>query len=289
MPRRLLIVLGFAAALGLAASVIVYQVVVRAASAATDAAVNVVVAAVDMGLAETITDHHVKVVRWPRASVPAGALHSVAEADGRVVRSSIVAGEVLLDTKLAPHLSGRGGVMPMLVPEGRRGVTIRVDEAIEKSGFILPNSRVDILVSMSKDGAQQDRIAKMILQDVPVLAAGQAVEMRDNKPVPVTTVTLALTPQEAERLALAQSQGKLTLAMRNLRDDKIVQTTGATALALLGESAPPARAAAITPAASPLLPLPRIDSHTVTVLRGAKATEHRFVREGRDAWLEQSK
>jgi len=290
MPRRLLIVLGFAATLGLAASALVYQVLVRAAHAGTDQSIPVVVAAVDMELAETVSDRHVKLVRWPRASVPVGTLPAIADVQGRVVRSSIIAGEPLLEQKLAPTLAGRGGVMPMLVPEGRRGVTIRVDDAIKESGFIQPNSRVDILVSMTKDGGNE-RVAKMILQDVPVLAAGQSVEMRDNKPVPVTTVTLALTPEEAERLALAHAHGKITIATRNLRDDKIVETPGINAPALLGEGRPTARMAATTPAPprAALIPLPRIESHTVAVLRGQKLSEHRFVRDGRNEWTEHSK
>src|SRR4030095_8947880 len=102
------------------------------------------------------------------------------------------------------------------------------------------NSRVDVLVSMAKDRSSQDRISKVILQDVTVLAAGQTVELRDNKPVTVTTVSLALVPAQVERLALAQTEGKLMLAMRNLRDTQIVQTRGVTAASLLSDSAPSA-------------------------------------------------
>jgi Flp pilus assembly protein CpaB len=101
-----------------------------------------------------------------------GAIRRTCAVD-RVVRNAIMAGEPLLESRLAPELAGRGGVMPMLVPEGQRGVSITADEAVRESGFILPNSRVDVLVSMSKPGSQQERIAKVILQDVPILAAGQ--------------------------------------------------------------------------------------------------------------------
>jgi Flp pilus assembly protein CpaB len=125
-----------------------------------------------------------------------------------------------------------------------------------------------------------------------VLAAGQTVELRDNKPVTFTTVTLALDPGQAERLTLAQTEGKLTLAMRNLRDTQIVQTKGVTAASLLGDTAPAATPPAAprnarTVRASAPLPPPRIETHSVTVLRGNKPAEIVFTRDGQ-AWLEQS-
>lgn len=303
MRKRLLIVLGFASVVGLIVSALVYRVVAEFRAAARQQ-VNeeIVVAAVNMDLAETITGKHVKLLPWPRQAVPTGAVRSLAEAEGRVVRGSIVAGEPLLEGKLAPQLSGRGGIMPMLVPEGQRAVTIKVDDAVREAGFVLPNSRVDVFVSMAKAASSQERIAKLILQDVVVLAAGQTVEMRDNRPVSVTTVTLALTPEQAERLALAQNEGKLTIGMRNLRDKRIIQTAGATRDTLLG-TPPPApkpvtsvvKAAATRKAKAPAvrtvtaspLPAPKIATHTVAVIRSGKVSEQVFVRSGNE-WVEQS-
>lgn len=204
-----------------------------------------------------------------------------------------MAGEPLLESRLAPELAGKGGVMPMLVPEGQRGVSIKVDEAIRESGFILPNSRVDVLVSMTKPGSTNERIAKVILQDVPILAAGQTVEMRDNKPITVTTVTLALTPEQTERLAVAQSEGRITLATRNLRDNEVVRTSGATQATLLSDvrtaavAPPPAAPVARkpVPVAAPLPP-PAPEGHTVSVVRGTRLTEQQFVRFGDRGWIE---
>ena len=288
MRRRFLLILICASVIGFLASFLVYRVVSQVANARSDQSEQIVVATAALGLADTVTSQHIKLVNWPKASVQPGALRTAAEAEGRVVRSSIVAGEPLIEGKLAPQLAGRGGIMPMLIPEGQRGVTIRVDDAMRESGFVLPNSRVDVLVSMAKGGSSE-KIAKVILQDVTVLAAGQTVEMKDNKPVTNTTVTLALTPQQVERLAVAQSEGRLMLAQRNLRDTQFVRTPGATPSSLLSDIAP-----APNPEAKPTvlarsapLPLPALEKYPVAVIRGTKVSEQTFVRDRGNSWAEQ--
>ena len=305
MRRRLVIVLAFASLIGLLASYLVYRVVATVqAGVRPDSTSEVVVAAVNMGMAETITSKHVKIVAWPKASVPAGAVTSMANAEGRVVRSSIIAGEPLIEGKLAPNLAGKGGLMPMLVAEGQRAVTIKVDDATRETGFILPNSRVDILVSMAKPGPAGDRIAKIVLQDVEVLASGQIVELRDNKPVTMTTVTLALDPERVERLTLAQTEGRLFLVTRNMNDKAIVKTPGATKASLLSDVPQAARpAVAQAPAKNPsavaaavpppppapaVIPAPTLETFSVSVLRAGKISEHQFVRKGDEGWVEKA-
>ena len=188
--------------------------------------------------------------------------------------------------------------MPILVPEGQRAVSLKVDDAIRETGFILPNSYVDVLVSMPQPKGD-GKIAKMILQDVQVLASGQTVELRDNKPVTMTTLTLSLTPEQVERLTLAQTEGRLFFVTRNLNDKQVVRTPGATKATLLSDAAPPAppapaRRPAARPAphqvsaASPVLPPPVIESVSVSVLRGTKVTEHQFVKKGREEWVEKA-
>ncbi len=289
MRRRLLVIVLCASLIGLLASFLVYRVVSQVVRAKDDRSETIVVAAANIGLAETITRQHVKLVPWPKAAVPPGAIRSVEEAEGRVVRGSIVAGEPLLEAKLAPQLAGKGGIMPMLIPEGQRGVTIKLDEAMRESGFVLPNSRVDVLVSMPKGTGSNERIAKVILQDVTVLAAGQTVEIKDNKPVTHTTVTMALTPQQVERLAVAQAEGKLMLVQRNLRDTDVVRTPGATPSSLLSDvavAAPKPTAKAVVARSAPL-PLPAIEKYPVAVIRGTKVSEQVFVRERGNSWSEQ--
>ncbi len=290
MRRRLFVIVICASLIGLLASFLVYRVVSEIARAGDTQEERIVVAGANIGLAETITPQHVKLVPWPKAAIPPGAIRTLAEAEGRVVKSSILAGEPLIDGKLAPQLAGRGGIMPMLVPEGQRGVTIKLDEAMRESGFVLPNSRVDVLVSMPRTPGSQEKIAKVILQDVPVLAAGQTVEIKDNKPVTNTTVTLALTPEQVERLAVAQAEGKLMLVQRNLRDTELVRTPGATPSSLLSDIAPAPPKPDAKPtvvARSAPLPLPAIEKYAVAVIRGSKVSEQVFVRQRGDSWTEQ--
>jgi pilus assembly protein CpaB len=289
MRRRFLLILICASVIGFLASFLVYRVVSQVANARSDQSEQIVVATAALGLADTVTSQHIKLVNWPKASVPPGALRTAAEAEGRVVRSSIVAGEPLIEGKLASQLTGKGGIMPMLIPEGQRGVTIRLDDATRESGFVMPNSRVDVLVSMPKAPGSNEKIAKVILQDVTVLAAGQIVEMKDNKPVTNTTVTLTLTPHQVERLAVAQSDGRLMLVQRNLRDTQFVRTPGATPSSLLSDIAP-----APTPEAKPTvlarsapLPLPALEKYPVAVIRGTKVSEQTFVRDRGNSWAEQ--
>jgi pilus assembly protein CpaB len=276
-----------AVVLGLVTASVVYKTVTGKVTAEVKSqpTKQVAVAAANINLGETLTGQHVKLMSWPNESVPGGALDSVAEAEGRVALSSMVVGEPLLDAKLAPKQAG-GGILPMLVPENLRGVTIKVDDAVRESGFVSPNSRVDVVVSIADGQGSGEKKAKVILQNVPVLAAGQSVEMRGNKPVPITTVTLALTPEQAERLALAQTDGRLMLATRKLGDDRIVQTPGTNVKKLLDISpaAAPTRKPALTQVKSSETPPP---PYTVVVFRGNQMTEHQFVQNGAN-WVEQA-
>ncbi len=292
LRRRMLLVLAIAIAMGLATSVMVYRIIARVPQG--EPTEEIVTAAANVGLGEALTSKHVKMVALPKSVLPPGSLRSMKDAEGRVARVSIFAGEPIVEAKLAP--TGQGGLMPILVPPGKRAVTIKVDEAIQKSGFVLPNSRVDVLVTMARKGGQE-RESRIVLQDVTVLAADQTVEMKDNRPVTMTTVTMTLSPEETERLALAQNEGKVTLAIRNLQDNIRVSTQGVTTTQLMGGPAPapekkpaatarprargPVRMAAPAP---PIPPPPPI--HTVSVIRGTSSTEYAFIRDPDRGWVE---
>jgi len=309
-----LIAMVLAITMGLVSSYLVYQAVKTAQGGQADVE-HITVAAANISVGEALSAQHIKLADWPKATIPPGTVRSAKDAEGRVARVSMVTGEPILDAKLAP--AGQGGLMPVLVPAGKRAVTIKVDEAIQKSGFVVPNSRVDVLVTMARQ-AGQSRESRIVLQDVMVLASDQTVEMKDNKPVTMTTVTMAVSPQEAERLALAQNEGKVTLALRNLQDTAQISTPGVTTAQLLGSPAPapshaqkpvrprvprkrststrsaPPVAVAAQPAPveapsspPPVAPAPPpVQKHTVSVIKGATATDVVFVQDAEGGWLE---
>jgi pilus assembly protein CpaB len=304
MRGRFSLVLIVAVVAGLLASALVYRTVAQMRAAATRGpeTEDIVVAANNLEVADTVAARDVRLVAWPRTAIPEGALRKLADGQGRVVRRSITAGEPLLESRLVSQAAGQSGMLGILVKEGQRAVTIKVDDAAKESGLIVPNSRVDVLVSMPLRPDSNERVGKLIIQDVVLIAAGQTVEMRDNKPVPVTTVTLSLTPEQAERIALAQSDSRIILATRNYQDKTIVKTTGATRATLYDAAPAPkavvaqalaprktAVAAAAPPVISAPLPPPPVETHTVAILRAGKVAEqHIFVRSDRSqTWIEQ--
>jgi pilus assembly protein CpaB len=146
----------------------------------------------------------------------------------------LAAGEPVLESKLAPK-----GVIPgltALLSMDMRAMTVKVDEASGVAGFLNPDNRVDVVVTVDKGDFNKDPISKLVLQNLRVLGTGQRIEKRlGEKPQVVPTVTLELTPEEGERLALAIREGNISLVLRNQQDERVVQTTGARTSTLLGE------------------------------------------------------
>jgi len=301
VQRRVVVILVLATVLGLFTSYLVYQSVktARGQQAETE---EIVVAAANMNVGEVLTSQHIKLAQWPKSMIPAGSVREAKAAEGRIAKASIVAGEPILDAKLAP--AGQAELMPVLVPTGKRAVTIKVDEAAQKSGFVVPNSRVDVVVTMARK-IGESKESRIVLQDVLVLASDQTVEMKDNKPVTMTTVTMAISPEEAERLALAQNEGRVTLALRNMQDTARATTPGVTIAQLLGTPAPassPTRQekpvssgrSKARQASTPSVPttakpaeIPRaVPAHNVSVIRGVNLTDMVFVQDPDRGWIE---
>jgi pilus assembly protein CpaB len=203
----------------------------------------------------------------------------VEEIVGRGVIVNIVKNEPILPAKLASKEAGSG--LPPVIPEGMRAVSVRVNEVIGVAGYVLPGTRVDVLASMSPTNNPVDMTSKVVLANVLVLTAGTRIEadQKDGKPVQVTVVTMAVTPEQAERLALASTEGKIQLALRNPLDQTAPATPGMRPSVLLGmaKGATPAQTTAsrskpgqaVTVATPPAAYVP-----TVEIIRGDKrATE----------------
>jgi pilus assembly protein CpaB len=198
-------------------------------------------------------------VPWPADAEPEGAAHDPAALVGSTARVTIERNTPVVAGLLVP--AGQGVLAARIAP-GRRGMSVRVDDVTGVSGFIMPGSRVDVLVAGSPDGAQIQR-SKIVLQNVEVLAIGRNVEQGDGRPIDAPTVTLLVSPSEAETLALAARYEPVRLALRGYQDESVVATPGMSAPALFGA----ARAAAEPRAAGRSRA-----GHTVEVLLGGTAT-----------------
>jgi len=198
---------------------------------------ELLVASEPIPIGTNVEERHVRLVPWPVDLQPAGAIREAAAATGRVARTSIEANQPLLESQLVAQ---GAGLLPLLIEEGKRAMSVKVDAVTGVSGFITPNSRVDVLVSGNPEGqGGGEQRSKVILQNVRVLATGTTIEQKDEKPVEVPTVTLLVLPEEAERLTLAARQEPVRLALRNYRDEGVVKTGGISTEALLGGEDPP--------------------------------------------------
>lgn len=234
---------------------------------------ELVVATRDIQPATTIVADDVKLVPWPRKAVPSGAFVAVKDLNGRVAARKVVQGVPVLEGHLAPKGAGTG--LAAIIPQGKRAVSVRVNEIIGVAGFIQPGDLVDIIVTMEPErGAGV--ITKTVMQHVPVLAVGQEITREGGTAKRVNAVTLLVDPPDAESLALA-SRNDIQLAMRAAQDKKMVLTKGATPIRLLGyrrPAPPPAPKSEppppnLTPVVAPPPPPAPPPPVTVEVIRGS--------------------
>lgn len=215
---------------------------------------KVVVAAVDIELGSKINPQMLTVVEWPSVSVPEGAFKDVNELQDRVLKVGLMRGDAVLERKLAP--AGTQGGLSAVIAEGKRAMTVRVNDVIGVAGFALPGNYVDVMINAQQDrgrGEQATPISMTVLEQVLVLAVAQEANRDDTKPKVVSAVTLEVTPDQAERLDLARSVGQLSLVLRNQLDKKPVETAGITKDDLLKLKAPePVKGPAPQPAPKPV-------------------------------------
>ena len=201
----------------------------------------VVVAAVDLDLGTPLTLQMLKVVDWPKDSMPVGAIDDVKKLESRVVKTSLLRGEPILQSKLAPI--GATGGLSAVISKGNRAMSVRVNDVVGVAGFALPGNYVDIVVNTEDENiktANTNRtISKIVLEHILVLAVAQEQGRDDTKPKVVSAVTLEVTPEQAEKLDLARSVGSLSLVLRNQVDTQLVTTVGSTKKNLLSRADEP--------------------------------------------------
>jgi pilus assembly protein CpaB len=244
---------------------------------------KIAVALVDIGLGARINPEMVRMVDWPTGAMPPGAFTDPKELDARVARSSMQRGEPIMENKLAPP--GTKGGLSAVVAEGKRAITVRVNDVVGVAGFALPGNYVDILVNTQEDGvksvSRDSTISKIVLERILVLAIAQEANRDETKPKVVNAVTLEVSPEQAERLDLARSVGSLSLVLRNQIDPDPVNTGGATKATLFNVKAPTESPAKSEPAPRPRpmvrqVAVPRPPADQVEIIKGLSRSTQQF-------------
>lgn len=176
--------------------------------------VPVVVAATDLTFGTKLDRAQLRIAKYPKESLPAGAFSDIDSVVGQTTKIFLGGKEPITATKL----SSRGGGLSMLVRTGFRATSLEVNQVSGVSGFVLPGDRIDVLATVDGRGADQEAVTRTILQNAEVLASGQKTAQQDNKPITVQAVTILVDPMGAEKLALALHEGKLHLVLRNPED-----------------------------------------------------------------------
>ena len=217
MNRTRLLMIGvLALALGLFASMYVYRNLQGKNSGSMESGVQVIVAADDLQVGARVEEHDIKMITIPAADLPPGAPRKRSEVVGHGVIIPISKGEFILPNKLAGENAGAG--LPSLIPPGMRAVSVRVNEVVSVAGFVTPGTRVDVLLT-GTPGAGSEQETTTVLQNVAVLAAGHTLERTSTGEAQNTPViTLLVSPDDAQRLTLASSEGHIQLALRNPLD-----------------------------------------------------------------------
>jgi pilus assembly protein CpaB len=269
---RMIIVSAVAIVMGLLASVFVYRQMTRTSRPAPVLTGHIVVAAGPLSLGARLEAANLRLLPWdPGNSVP-GMFSRLEDCVDRVITASFMENEPILEGKLAPKDAMPG--LPATIPEGMRALSVAVNEVVGVAGFVLPGSVVDVLVTGGPDNsAGGNSLTRTILERVRVLAAGQKIA-QDEKGTPQTVpvITLLVTPEQANRLTMASTEGRIQLALRNTIDTKDANPPVVYRATLFG-AAPRSGLGRAPAAAAQPPPRPTVD---IEVIRGDKLEVVRF-------------
>jgi len=187
---------------------------------------KIVVAAAGIPMGNTIDIKQLKTADWPKANMPQGAFLSTDQVAGRIALQTFAPGDPITEPKLVPK-EGPASVLSYKIPEGHRAMTVGVNPVAGVAGFVNPGNLVDVVLTAMPPGGKLT-VSKIVLQNVPILAIGQIVDQKEGKPVAVPTVTMDVSPEDAEKLAIASTQGRLQLVLRRFGDKELAKTAGAT-------------------------------------------------------------
>lgn len=241
-----------------------------------------VVATRTLEMGQLITKDDVKLVAWPASDPVVNGFTAIEDVLNRGLIDGVVANEPLTEGKLASLEAGGG--LPPTITEGMRALSVKVNEVIGVAGYVVPGTRVDVIVTLSNRGSQSDSMTRVVVSDVEVLTAGTRMDQakaRDGQAIPASVVTLLVTPDDAEKIALAANEGSIMLTLRNPLDRAPTETMGVKTAALLGEPSPApvvraggtGRRVVQKPAPAPVAAPEPEKPKMVETIRGGKKTE----------------
>jgi len=275
MNRTRLLMIGvLALALGALVSLLVYKNLQGKGPSNNEPGTDVIVAADDVQVGARIEEHDVRTAKFPAPGLPGGVYGKKSQVLGRGVIIPIAKGEFILPSKLAPENAGSG--LPSLIPPGMRAVSVRVNEVVSVAGFVGPGTRVDVLLTGTPNGSSESQTTT-VLQNVSVIASGHTLERSaSGEALNTPVITLLASPEDAERLTLAQSEGKIQLSLRNPLDthQDPVEAANAKGLYKGGTpvTAPPRRVRSVKQQQKTEKPPPSPSVFSVEVYKGDKKT-----------------
>jgi pilus assembly protein CpaB len=269
--NRALIGIAAGVVLGLIAGTFVYTEFKKALAVKPVVASYLVVAATPLPLGTRLQPQHLRLIPWPAGEPLRDGFTRIEDCVDRALVAAAVENEPILESRLAPKEAGAG--LPAIIPEGMRALSVAVNDVVAVAGFVVPGTTVDVLVTGSVAGGNSS-ITRTILENVRVLAAGQKIEQdKDGKPQTVPVITLLVTPEEANKLAMASTQGKIQLSLRNTMDTKRADPPPVLQVNLFGGAPPAPRS---THARTQPGTAPPPSTFAVEVIRGAKREVDNF-------------
>ena len=262
MSRFRMLVIAFSALLlSVVVTFLAYRLLSQRIRPSLVATTDVVVASQKLGLGTRLSSEHLRVVSWPESLRPEGSFPKAELVIGRGLIAQVLPNEPIVESRLAPKEGGAG--LTSTIPEGMRAVAVKVNDVIGVAGFVLPGTRVDLILTGSPNSATGNETSKIILENVLVLAAGQNIQQDERgNPQNVQVITLLVTPEDAQKVALAAADGKIQLALRNPMDLKKADPSPVTRTALytrassMPEAPPVVKKAVVRAPKPPLAPPP---------------------------------
>jgi pilus assembly protein CpaB len=274
--NRMLIGLTVAILVGLGAAGYVYR---RIESLATTTGqvptAQIVVAADHVPVGQRLQRSDLREISWPATQLPDGACRQIDDCIDRAVITSVVENEPILEGNLAPKNGGAG--LSVTIPDGMRAISVRVDDVVSVAGFVVPGSMVDVLATGKVGTDDSESVTRTVLQDLKVLAVGQTVEQDpDGKPQTYTVVTLLVTPDQANAVAMMTTGGMIHLSMRNTVDTQTVSAAPVARASLLTGSDAPVGTPQVHHVAAHAAPKPGSNVYVIEVIRGEKRENDSF-------------